>query len=208
MNSTWISVAGLIVATAVTILDKFTEEITKQKKWLRNLWFLLVLAGLTLSVYGAYRSERDSTAQTSAAAAQASQDNAAISALTSSVQQIPNNAPQFQQIEDDLNLLIAHAGVVQPQIRLAQPAQAQTQYLVQIAASTSSSSLQPYLANLQKRFGPSTDAAILEPRPGSKQCLLVWGQHLDQATANARAKAADALHLPPPGQSAIVATQY
>lgn len=208
MNSTWISIAGLIVATAVTVLDKFTEELTRQKRWLRELWFLLVLAGLALSVFGAYRSAKDADAQAAAAALQAAQDNAAIAALTSSVQKIPNSTPQFQTIEDDLNLLIAHAGIAPRVPLMAESVAPQFEYLVQIAASPSRTDLEPYLDNLQKRFGSSGGAAILAPRPGSKQYLLVWGQHLDQATADARAKAADALHLPPPGQSAIVATQY
>lgn len=201
MDSTGISIAGIIVATAVTILDKFTEELTKQKKWLRELWFLLVLAGLGLSVFGAYRGAQD--AQT-----QATRDNQAISDLTSSVQKIPDSTPQFQQIELDLNLLMARAGVPQPEVKIASPIAAQPEYLVEIAASTSQSSLEPFLANLEKRFGSASGAAILAPRPGSKQYLLVWGQHLDQTTANARAKAAEDLHLPPPGQPAIVGLQY
>jgi len=190
-----ITITGLIIAAAITILDKSIEKFKTQGKWLRRTWLVLVLGSLGISVYGAYKENTGNTSR-----------DAAIAILTSKVGGLPDNSSDFKQIENGLSLLLVHAGIKDAGGLPLSPANvaASPRFFVRIAADTSKGRLQPYLTNLQHRFGMESGAAILDPNPGSRLFKLVWGQHLDQVTASQRARAADALGLPPAGQPAQI----
>ena len=187
-----ITITGLIIAAAVTILDKSLDTLTSQNKWAKRLWLSLVLGGLIVSVCGALEEDKTGKAR-----------DEAIGLLTSTVSARPDDTPSLKRIEDDLNELLAHAGI-SPNKGPAAIVAAAPQFFVEIAADRSRTNLQPYLNNLQRRFGSGTGAAILDPKPGSSLFRLVWGEHLDKDAAEQRAKAADALRLPPAGQNAQV----
>jgi hypothetical protein len=124
----------------------------------------------------------------------------AIGFLTKTVTGIPYSSPALRRIEADMQQLLAHMGV-KPSVVLAVSL---PQFFVRIAADNSRERLQPFLNKLQNRFGEESGAVILNPRSGSKLFKLVWGQHLDRATAEQRLKAANGLGLPPKGQSAEI----
>lgn len=189
-----ITFLGLIIAAVFSICDKLVPA-EKVPRW---TWLVLVLAAFIFSGWGAVREDKEGQAR-----------DAAIHALTKTV---PDNSVELGQvslalgrIEDDLAQLLYRKGPRTAQEPLAGVAIAPPRlFYVQIATGTSRDRLEPTLKNLERRFGSDTGAAILDPKPGSRLFTLVWGQHLDKAAAARRAKAADALGLPPSGQPAEI----
>lgn len=80
-----------------------------------------------------------------------------------------------------------------------------TKYYVRVAADTSRARLEPYLRNLEAAFKGSHSSAMVsirEPKSGSKNYELVFGQGLEMAAAEIFHRLATSHRLPPPGDIA------
>ena len=80
-------------------------------------------------------------------------------------------------------------------------------YFVQIAADTSKERLEAYLGRIERQFAGARKSnliAVREPRPGSRNYLLVFGSGLDLTAAEVFQRLANNHHFPPDSEIASI----
>ena len=185
----WLTFAGILLSAITTICDK----VIPHEKVSKRTWLSLTAVGLIVASLSVIQQDRDQQKENA-------QRDAAILALTTPVSSLVDVPASLTRIEASLNELLVHAAI-RPTMEARVPV---PRYYVQIAADAKRQNLEPFLANLEHRFGTESGAAILDKKPPSQMYRLVWGQHLERAAAEQRKKAAEALRLPPPGQAATI----
>ncbi|MFZ1546729.1 MAG: hypothetical protein WAT12_06465, partial [Candidatus Nitrotoga sp.] len=153
------------------------------------LLLLLTVSGFGLAMYSSYKEDAGKeTANAEAKDARA------------------NLARANKQLED-LQSALALVRVTVGDLGKLNELSGGTKYYVRVAADTSRARLEPYLRILEGAFKGSKSSGMVtirEPKTGSKNYELVFGQGLDMAAAEVFHRLATSHRLPPPGDIAYI----
>jgi len=181
-----LTLLGLGITTVISVVGVVTTKEAGTR--LKAILVLLTLGGFGLATWAA----KDANEDTERAKAQAKDDHEKLSTANQ----------QLEDLRSVLSLVKATVG----DLAILHELSGSTRYHVTIATDTSREGLAKPLKNLQDNFGgPNSKLiSIREPKTGSKNYELVFGQGLDMAAAEIFQRLATSHHLPPPGQIAYI----
>jgi hypothetical protein len=174
------------ITTVISLIGIFTGDRSKN---LKLLLLLLTVSGFGLAIFSTY------------------QENAAKEQAKSEAIDARTNLARANQQLVDLQSTLALVRVTVGDLAKLNELSGGTKYCVRVAADTSQARLESYLRNLQAAFkGASSSGmvSIQEPKNGSKNYELVFGQGLDMAAAEVFHRLATSHRLPPPGNIANI----
>ena len=181
-----LTIFGLAITTLISVIGVLTKKGTAK---IRTLLIFLTISGFFIAVVSSINasySKEKAEARARAADDKLTTANKQLSALQTILSLV-------QVTVGDLSILNELSGG--------------NKYYVRIAVDTTRKGLEPYLSNLESVFkGARTSGlvSIREPRPGSRNYELVFGQGLDMAAAEVFQRLATSHRLPPAGQIAYI----
>lgn len=178
-----LTIFGLGITTIISLTGIVTSD---GRQWVKSALAVLTLMGFSLAAGSAWEDnhdKEDARADTQRAQAALASANHQLAALQSAMALVKLTVGDLGK----LNELSGGAT-----------------YYVRIAADTSRDRLEPYLRAIDAEFKgaqASGMASIREPRPGSRNYELVFGQGLDVAAAEVFHRLAISHHLTPAATS-------
>jgi hypothetical protein len=165
-------IVGLLVTTVISLISIVT---TDGRKLLKSVLAILTLAGFLLAVGSAWQDNSDKAAT-------------------------EKELADAQRRLATLQTMLALVNVTVGDLAKLNELSGGSRYYVRIAADTVRERLDPYLRNIESQFKGAHSSgmvAIREPRPGSHNYELVFGQGLDVAAAEVFHRLAISHHLTP-----------
>ena len=182
----FLTILGLGIATVISLISIVTSG---GAKWLKALLTVLTFSGFGMAVYSAKQENTEKVnASTEARNAKHELDNA---------------NSQLETLRSMVTLVNITVGDLAKLNDLSGGAK----YYVRIAADKSREGLEPSLRAIEADFRGAKSSGMVsvrDPKAGSHNYELVFGQGLDMAAAEVFHRLATSHHLPPEGQIAYI----
>jgi hypothetical protein len=181
-----LTILGLGITTLISLISMITTE---GRKRLKSVLAILTVLGFSLGIWSAERDSRDK--------------EDALQALRNANMQLASTNAQLASANDQLATLqqaMALVKFVVGDLGRLNELSGGAHYYVRVAADSSRERLEPFLRAIEREFKGAASSgmvSIREPRVGSHNYELVFGQGLDVSAAEVFHRLAVSHHLTP-----------